>query len=174
MGSAFTQAGKVVEHVLLRRDGNAVASGRAKAPILQGFEDLAVNRRRQTLNHSLLDDVAALVDGDFDHDVTLKAIQFGCGNNRVGRDDGQSGANLFSGQRSLQNCTQGRTSGTGRYRLSGQRRFGLSSNFRAWQLRLARLRGFGAALPGQVRVQLSLSRGARRARGSVIYHLDSL
>ena len=51
-------AREVVEHVLLGRDRDAVAGGGAKAPILQCFEYLAVNRRSQALNHNFLDDIA--------------------------------------------------------------------------------------------------------------------
>ena len=77
---SFTQAGEVIVDVLLGCDGDAVASGGAEAPILQGFEHLAVDCRSQALDHNFLDDVALFVDRDFDNDVALKTAQF------VGRD----------------------------------------------------------------------------------------
>ena len=65
----------------------------------QGFEHLAVDCWSQALNHNFLDDVALFVDRDFDNDVALKPAQFVSRDVRVGRDDRQSGTDLFASQR---------------------------------------------------------------------------
>ena len=66
----------MVVDILLRCDGDAVASGWAEAPVLQSFENLAVDCRSQTLNDNFLDDRALFVDGDFNDYVSLKTAQF--------------------------------------------------------------------------------------------------
>ena len=97
----------MVKHVLLGRDGDAVAGGGTEAPIVQGLQHFAVDRWRQALNHNLLDDIASFVDRDFDHDIALQAVEFRSRDDRVGGNYGQRRADFLSGQRSVENRTQG-------------------------------------------------------------------
>src|ERR1700690_50069 len=93
---ALAQTGKVVIHVLLGRDGDAVAGSRAKAPILERLEHLAVDHRCQALNHNFLDNVAILIDRDFDDYISLQAPQFIGSNVRIRRDNRQRGTDFLS------------------------------------------------------------------------------
>ena len=86
----------MVIHVLLGRDSDAVASRGAKAPILQGLKYLAVDGWSQALDHNFLDNVALVVDRDFDDDISLKTAQFVQRDVGVRRDNRQRGADFFS------------------------------------------------------------------------------
>ena len=146
----------MVVHVLLGRDGDAIAGGRSKAPILQGFEHFAVDRRGQTLNYDFLNNVAFFIDRDLDHDIALQPVQLDGSDGWVRRDHGQSRADFFSGQWPVQNRAQRRTCGVNLGRFSGHTGFGIGSKLRSGQLALGLLRRLGVLFPGEVRIQLLL------------------
>ena len=102
---ALAYTWEVIEHVLLGWYRDAIAGGGAKAPIFQCFEYLAVDFWGEALKHYFLNDISFVVDRDFNHDIALKASQFVRRDDRIGRYDGQSGANFFAGQGAFQNRT---------------------------------------------------------------------
>ena len=140
----------MVVHVLLGGDGDAVASGRAKAPILQCFEHLAVDHRSQALNNNFLDDVTFFVDCDFNNDVALQSAQFVGSDMRVGRNNWQSGTDFFAGQGSFQGRSQRRACGARLSGLAGYASLVVQANLGTGQLTPGRFGYLATPLPGQV------------------------
>src|ERR1700758_3612328 len=84
--------------VLLRRDGCAVAGCGMKMPIVQRRQALVIDIRPQALQYSFTDDLAALIDGDFNDLVARGRRQLPRVDRRIRSRDGESRTNLVPGK----------------------------------------------------------------------------
>src|ERR1700686_45751 len=84
--------------VLFRRDGGAVAGCRVKVPVVQRGQALVIDVRTQALQHSFTDNLAALIDGDFNDLVARGCWQLPRVDGRIRSRDGESRTNLVPGK----------------------------------------------------------------------------
>src|ERR1700686_813268 len=96
--SPLTSRLKRKDSVLFRRDGCAITGRWVKAPVVERCQALVIDIRAQALQHSFTDNLAALIDGDFNDLVTRRRRQLPRVDGRIRSRDGESRTNLVPGK----------------------------------------------------------------------------
>src|SRR6202008_5098116 len=103
---------EVIDHILLGRDGDAVAGGGPEAPVFERRQNLRVNRRTHALDYGLADDGSALIDHNLNHYISFCNSTEVVGiDARLGGDSWQRRTNLLVRGSSLGERSIGRTGG---------------------------------------------------------------